>query len=674
MNAASVTADTAPVRKYRGFISYSHAADDRLAPALQSDLQRFGKPWYRLRAMRVFRDQTGLAVTPELWGSIEKALADSDYFILLASPEAAQSRWVEQEVDWWLRNRSAKHLLIILTDGELTWDRAAGDFDWIKTTALPRRLEKAFQEEPNYLDLRFAKTRAHLSLRQPKFLEAIASLSATLQERSLDELIGDDLAQHQKTIRWLRFAVAGLVMLTIAAGIALYVARQASFMAGKVAGDIEHAAGQQEKEAMSREVTDRSLGMLETNRELAVLLAAGAVCIHPGAEAMSALRQSLFEALPPKLILPGHKGGTYFAQFTRDGQRVITAGADKVARVWESASGKMTLELRGHTDGVTGADVTTDGKRICTSSRYDQTARVWDTDSGKSLVEIKQERLAFAQFSPDGQQILTVADEGDAVLWDATTGKRLHQLASPYARMRGASWLYSARFSPDGNRVALVDWHPAVCDVATGKALFDLEGHTKQVRDIDYSADGQWLVTASEDHTARVWRAATGKSVAVLPHDAAVTMAMFSPAGQWIVTGTEDKVVRVWDAVSRTKVSEIDVRPKELASFALSPDGNFLVAASEEHLVEVFETRTGAKVAELTGHTGPVRSPAFSPDGRLIVTAGLDGEVNLYAFNLGGTAKQLLALARERVPRQLTEQERMSHLPEPFRRDAPMCP
>jgi WD40 repeat protein len=674
MNATSVTAATGPVCKYKAFISYSHAADDRLAPALQSGLQSFAKPWYRLRTMRVFRDRTGLAVTPELWGSIQKALADADYFILLASPQAAQSKWVEQEVDWWLRNRSAGHLLIVWTDGELSWDRAARDFDWIKTTALPRRLEKVFQEEPNYLDLRFAKTSAQLSLRQPKFLEAIAGLSATLQGRSLDELVGEDLAQHQKTMRWLRFAVAGLVVLTIAAAFAFYMARQAKSMAGKLAGDIEYAANQQQKEAMSREVANRSLGTIETNRELAILLAAAAVCIYPTSEAKSALRQSLFETLAPKLTLPGHAGGTYFAQFTRDGRRVITGGADKVARVWESASGKMTLELRGHTDGVTGADVTTDGKRISTTSRYDGTARVWDGDSGKSLVEIKQERLAFAEFSPDGKQILAVADQGDAVLWDATSGKRLRQLASPYAQMRGASWLYSARFSPDGNRVALVDWQPAVCDVATGKALFDLEGHTSQVRDIDYSPDGQWLVTASEDHTARIWRAATGKSMAVLPHDGPVTMAIFSPDGQWVITGAADRVVRVWDATNRKKVSEIDIRPKELASFALSPDGSFLVTASEEHTAEVFETRTGARLAELTGHTGPVRSPAFSPDGLSIVTADLNGQVNLYAFKLGGNTKQLLALAREQVPRQLTSQERAAHLPAPMRQQASICP
>ena len=133
-------------------------------------------------------------------------------------------------------------------------------------------------------------------------------------------------------------------------------------------------------------------------------------------------------------------------------------------------------------------------------------------------------------------------------------------------------------------------------------------------------------------------------------------------------------MIRVWDAASRKKISEIDVRPKELASFALSPDGNFLVTALEEHTAEVFETRTGARVAELTGHTGPVRSPSFSPDGQRIVTAGLDGEVNLYAFKLGGTTTQLLTLARDRVPRQLTAQERAHHLPVSLRQQAPVHP
>jgi len=75
------------------------------APAVQSALHRVARPWYRLRSVWIFRDKTGLAATPSLWGTIEKALADSEYFLLMASPEAAASPWVQREVDWWLANR-----------------------------------------------------------------------------------------------------------------------------------------------------------------------------------------------------------------------------------------------------------------------------------------------------------------------------------------------------------------------------------------------------------------------------------------------------------------------------------------------------------------------------------------------------------------------------------------
>jgi hypothetical protein len=109
---------------YDAFISYSHAADGQLAPALQTGLQSLGKPWYRRRALRVFRDKTSLSATPELWPTIEQALAGSRFFVVLASPEAAASRWVDQEVDWWRAHRSASTVLIGLTGGSLAWDDA----------------------------------------------------------------------------------------------------------------------------------------------------------------------------------------------------------------------------------------------------------------------------------------------------------------------------------------------------------------------------------------------------------------------------------------------------------------------------------------------------------------------------------------------------------------------
>lgn len=61
---------------YDGFVSYSHAADAQLATELQRGLQRFAKPWYRMRALRVFRDEVSLSANPGLWSSIQQALDD----------------------------------------------------------------------------------------------------------------------------------------------------------------------------------------------------------------------------------------------------------------------------------------------------------------------------------------------------------------------------------------------------------------------------------------------------------------------------------------------------------------------------------------------------------------------------------------------------------------------
>ena len=123
---------------YAAFISYSHAVDGKLAPAIHMALQRFAKPWYRRRTIRIFRDEASLAVNPGLWSAIERALVTSEFFILLASPESARSHWVNRELEFWLSQSPPDRLLIIITDGEIAWDRRTGDFEWDRTTAVSR--------------------------------------------------------------------------------------------------------------------------------------------------------------------------------------------------------------------------------------------------------------------------------------------------------------------------------------------------------------------------------------------------------------------------------------------------------------------------------------------------------------------------------------------------------
>jgi hypothetical protein len=214
---------------YAAFISYSHAVDGKLAPALQRGLQRFAKRWYELRALKLFRDETSLSTNPHLWASIEDALAKSRHFLLLASPRAARSEWVAREVDWWKANRPLDRLLIVLTQGALTWDHAAGDFLWDEETPLPPNLRGVFTDSPRHLDLRWAQNAStDLSLQHNQFREAIADLAATLHGRPKEELIGEEVTQHRRVRRLARGAMAALVLLALAAtGAALWAIQQA---------------------------------------------------------------------------------------------------------------------------------------------------------------------------------------------------------------------------------------------------------------------------------------------------------------------------------------------------------------------------------------------------------------------------------------------------------------
>src|SRR5580704_14300631 len=207
---------------YNAFISYSHTADATLASALQSALHRFAKPWYKLRAVHIFRDQTNLAVNPALWSSIRDALDQSLFLILLASPESAGSPWVAKEAEYWITRNGPSHILIVLTGGALKWDHSTGSFTDGDTSALPGCLLRAFPEEPLFLDLRWARDAESLRLREPRFHEAVLQLAATLHNRPKDELDGADIRIRRQN-RLL--ATSGLFVILLTA---LFALRQTS--------------------------------------------------------------------------------------------------------------------------------------------------------------------------------------------------------------------------------------------------------------------------------------------------------------------------------------------------------------------------------------------------------------------------------------------------------------
>lgn len=105
---------------YKRFISYSHAADGQLAPALQRGLRHLAKPRNRRRALNIFpgRDRPVDEPAPVV---LSPGRARRLGVVLLASPEAAASEWVNREIEHWLATKSAAHILPVVTDGTWTW-------------------------------------------------------------------------------------------------------------------------------------------------------------------------------------------------------------------------------------------------------------------------------------------------------------------------------------------------------------------------------------------------------------------------------------------------------------------------------------------------------------------------------------------------------------------------
>ena len=207
----SVEGDPGSGLVYDGFLSYSHAADDLLAPRLQAGLQRFAKPWWKRRSLRIFRDEASLTANPHLWASISDALDESSWFVLLLSPDAAQSEWVNREVEYWLEHKDPRRIIPVLTEGDFGW--ADGD---LVSNASPPALAEVFSDEPRWVDLRFARTEEQLDRSNASFRAAVADIASAIRGVPKDELESEEVRQHRRTIRsiW----AAGIALLLLAVG------------------------------------------------------------------------------------------------------------------------------------------------------------------------------------------------------------------------------------------------------------------------------------------------------------------------------------------------------------------------------------------------------------------------------------------------------------------------
>jgi WD40 repeat protein len=681
-DASPGPAPTASVR-YAAFVSYSRAVDEKLASAVCDALERFAKPWYWLRAVRIFRDDSSLSASPQLWGSIESALDESEFFILLASPEAAASKWVARELEHWMAAHGTSQILIALTDGEITWDLEANDFDSERSSAIPPVLRGRFIDEPRWVDLRGARA-DHLSLLAPLFRDKVADLAAPLHHQPKDDLVGTAIARHRTTRRLVAAVVVALVLLsTAAAGAAVVAVNRARD------AELANLLG------TSRRLAAQAVATRDTRLDTAMLLAVAAYRTSSTPEAARAMldlravgaptqrhldgeEQALSVAIDPtgKLVATSGDGratsgsGTSTTIVVRElatgAERGRIPDADEVlgfvpggvidefGRVHDTTNGALvrTIDMTDPGTGrlATPDAISSDGTTMVAISELDAGSwpggpalLVWDT-SGRAPVRVEHPgpaNIAATAVSRDGHFLVVVGTDGTVRLRDTAASVDWRTVAAARRPGSPAATVDAVAVTADGSTVAIDSGNGRgirLFETATGFASGELAGSvasrsSSPVSDglggtLAFSDDDQVLVQGSPSGALGVWDVPTREPLAdPLAAGPTPVRAAISGDHRLVVTANGGPRVTVWDLADRPGLATIVRQGERRTRFventaAIAPGGDFLAVRSGNSTVEVVDGRDRRTVATVASPGGrPVTAVGISPDGSLLAMA-----------------------------------------------------
>jgi WD40 repeat protein len=626
---------------YDAFISYRHVDPDRVwAKWLHSALESYRVPRTLRRTKglpprigRVFRDEEELPASEDLNAEIESALSQSRFLIVVCSPRATQSRWVNREIERFREMGRQGHILALLIEGEPV-EAFPTALREIRYTVIDRggsSQERIEEVEPLAADVRETRQESGRYLRR---MAKLRILSCVLGVKF------DDLRRREQERRARRLAYLGTVLavlLLIVGGLAVYAFRQRN-AAVQARGIAETQRRRAELELATGTVLQGDLlGSAGRWIEARDKYSSAATLFRQHAAAPLAADLGLWDASGhvsgPLSTLTGHTGFVRAVAISPDGRRALSGGDDHVLRLWDLLTARLVASLPGHTAAVRAIAFLPDGSQAL-SAGDDKVARLWDLAAGRELHAYKGDGAAINALAviDQGRRFLTGDAAGKVLAWNVVDGT-----SSPVSDL-GMSVACLA-VSPDGHRALCGDsnGHARLLNLANGQTLQTFGTGGLPFTSVAFTPGGKSVLTCGLENECRIWdisgnapgaAAAPGRSIK--DPVSRFSYAVISPNGRALLTGNWLGQLESFNfdtgQVRRTFVGHA---PGLVTQIAFSPDGRVAVSGSSDNSVKVWDLDGGA-AHHSWGYGAAVEGVGFSSDGRLAFTATGSGRMELW--------------------------------------------
>lgn len=329
-----------------------------------------------------------------------------------------------------------------------------------------------------------------------------------------------------------------------------------------------------------------------------------------------------------------HSGPVNDARFLPDGRALVTVGQDGMIQVTDAESGQRRFTSVGQRRPIGILAVSDSGRLLLTgehSPRRGGTTYLWDSLTGELAVEPYRlsGRALSADFNREETMIVVGAENGSVSVW--RTNEDQHPIH--FYRHRGP--VHSVSFDQSGERVisAGSDGRAVVSRIALGTLPEgEIEHEGRLARAIAHPSKPIFL-TASSDHTARMWRLNQGKGEpwgAVLQHEDGVDWAEFSHDGSMVLTASADGTVAFWNVETGERMGVPIRHSGPVMRAHYSPDDRQVIVVGRDKIARLWGVSSRFPLSEPWRHSRDVYEGHFSPDGTQIVTSAADDAARVW--------------------------------------------